>query len=236
MTGDKVFTKRDIVEIDQALCNGCGRCLPGCHEGALIIVNGRAQLVQERFCDGLGACLGDCPAGALKIVSRIATPYEKAACPTEEATDGGGLMSCKDLSDRQPCQPPLSHGLTSWPIQLRLVSPNAPFLAVPELLLAADCTAFAYPFFRSTFLTQGPLLIGCPKLDEIDSYVEKMASLLKNNPGLQKIVVVMMTVPCCSGLEWLVEEAVARAKRPDVIITPYRISPAGIISESGSKG
>jgi Pyruvate/2-oxoacid:ferredoxin oxidoreductase delta subunit len=211
------------VEIDQALCNGCGQCLPCCQEGALLIVNGKVQLAQDRFCDGLGSCLGECPTGALKIVRRFAAPFENPENPIEAVPlepTGETANSLKTLTQS-----------FSWPIQLRLVGPEAPFLAVPTWVLAADCTAFVYPFFRSTFLTHGPLLIGCSKLDDLELSIDKLTLLLEKNPCVREIITVMMTVPCCHGLRWIADEARQKAGRPEVAVTSYHISPSGIISQ-----
>jgi hypothetical protein len=122
-------------------------------------------------------------------------------------------------------------GLAGWPIQLKLISPGASFLDVPELVLAADCTAFAYPAFQAAFGSHGPLVIGCPKLDDVELYIDKLTAVLRQRPGLLKITVVMMTVPCCQGLQWLAGQACRAAGRPETVIAPYQISPEGVLSE-----
>ncbi|MDR1607952.1 MAG: 4Fe-4S ferredoxin [Deltaproteobacteria bacterium] len=205
-----MMISQDIIQIDQALCDGCGQCLSSCAEGALLVVNGQAQVIESR-CDGALACLGSCPKGALKIRPRaqlaevVAVARPQAQAPVNE-----------------PKAP-----LKSWPIQLKLINPGQVFSGEKELLIAADCVGFALPSFRE-FMDNRPVLIGCPKLDDVDFYVEKLAHLLKNQPDLTKVTVAIMTVPCCQGLKWAVEEAMKRLDRP-YPVKSQRISIEGQI-------
>lgn len=238
---------RKIVEIDKEKCNGCGLCINACHEGALQLVDGKAELVSDEYCDGLGDCLPECPTGAIKIIEREAVPYdevsvkkrqaelqaeEKAAnrlspcsCPgtreemlkkAQVSPKGSAAESNLDLD--QPSE------LTNWPVQLNLVNPGASYLKDADLLIAADCTAFAYGAFHNKFMKGKVTLIGCPKLDDNDYYMEKITEILRNNTP-KSITVVRMTVPCCSGIVYAVKESMLRAKKvvpySEVIISPY---------------
>ncbi|MDR2141957.1 MAG: 4Fe-4S ferredoxin [Deltaproteobacteria bacterium] len=205
---------KDMIEIDLDLCDGCGQCLSSCAEGALSIADGKAR-VNESCCDGFLHCLGSCPKGALKVVARPA-----------EALEAGGQKGSPELPwpGLELERSALVKGLTSWPIKFEMISPKAPFLSSSELVLAADCTAFAFPGFQG-FLAGRPLLIGCPKFNA-DNYADKLTSVLLNNPNLRKITVVMMTVPCCQGLKWVTDQAASRAGR-DLAVSPYRVSQTG---------
>lgn len=214
---------RDIVFIDEDKCNGCGQCIPNCAEGAIKLINGKAKLVDDRFCDGLGACLGHCPQDAITIIKRNAPEFDEAAvkkhlehprpekkvqkdlpcgCPGSMAMD---LRSeKKELTGSSQRQSP---ELRQWPVQLMLVSPEASYFKDSDLLVAADCVPFAYPNFHHDFLKGKSLIIGCPKLDDADFYVEKLTELIKKNT-IKSITLVNMEVPCCFGLQRIVEEAV----------------------------
>ncbi|MCZ7406663.1 MAG: 4Fe-4S binding protein [Candidatus Methanoperedens sp.] len=218
--------KRSIVSIDEEKCNGCGMCIPNCAEGAIKIINGKAKLVDERFCDGLGACLGHCPQDAITIIERDAPDFDEAAvkihlkpkttekkvenslpcgCPGSMAMDfRNETKVAVGKSARQNSE------LRQWPVQLTLVSPEAPYFKDSELLVAADCVPFAYPNFHSDFLAGKSVIIGCPKLDDSDFYVDKLTEILKKN-NIKSITLVNMEVPCCFGLQRIVEEAVARS-------------------------
>ncbi len=210
---------RNIVKIDEEKCNGCGLCVPACAEGAIQIINGKAKLVADNLCDGLGACLGDCPQGAITIEQRDAKEFdEQAVAASQQAVrapaHGGGCPSSRALklappqkqvttkTDTGPSQ------LGNWPVQLKLVPPSAPFLAEADLLLAADCVPFAYPDFHQQFLADKTLLIGCPKLDDVEAYVEKLTAILSQN-DIQGLTVLHMEVPCCTGLLSLARQALA---------------------------
>jgi len=218
--------KRSIVSIDEEKCNGCGMCIPNCAEGAIKIINGKAKLVDERFCDGLGACLGHCPQDAITIIERDAPDFDETAvkmhlkpksaekkvekslpcgCPGSMAMDfRGETKVAVGKSARQNSE------LRQWPVQLTLVSPEASYFKDSELLVAADCVPFAYPNFHSDFLAGKSVIIGCPKLDDAEFYVDKLTEILKKNK-IKSITLVNMEVPCCFGLQRIVEEAVARS-------------------------
>jgi len=218
-------TLRKIIEIDDNLCNGCGECITNCAEGALQIVDGKARMISEIYCDGLGACLGHCPQGALKITEREAEEFDEKAVellvkeqvqkneapqtPAHAGCPGSKLHTFK--SSCQEANRPVSHGrgtsaLTHWPVQIRLVPPTAPFLKGAHLLVAADCTAYSYADFHGDLLEGKALMIGCPKFDDGQEYVNKFAEIFKN-AGIKKVTVVDMEVPCCSKLPLIVKKA-----------------------------
>ena len=218
--------KRDILKIDEELCNGCGQCVPNCHEGALQIIDGKVRLVSELMCDGLGACIGHCPEGAITIETREAEPYNEIQVlvaqhhsPPQLHLDGGGCPGSRtmvieksgqtltDLSSDQPSE------LRQWPVQMHLVNPNAPYFRSADLLLAADCVAFSMGAFHSKHLRGKSLAIACPKLDNgTDSYVEKLTAMI-DIAKVNTITVMMMEVPCCGGLLHMVRTALSNATR-----------------------
>ena len=216
---------RDIVFIDEEKCNGCGLCIPNCAEGAIKLIDGKAKLVDDRFCDGLGACLGHCPQDAITITKRDAKEFDEEAVK-KHLVEPKNVM--KKAEKNIPCGCPGSmamdlrsekkteaHGrqsaqLRQWPVQLMLVSPEASYFKDSDLLVAADCVPFAYPNFHSDFLKGKSLIIGCPKLDDVDFYVGKLTELIKKN-NLKSINLVNMEVPCCFGLQRIVEEAIQKA-------------------------
>ncbi len=217
---------RDIVFIDNEKCNGCGLCIPNCAEGAIKLINGKAKLVDDRFCDGLGACLGHCPQDAITITKRDAKEFDEDAVKKHLKAEPTKVI--KMVEKNIPCGCPGSmamdlrnekksdaHGrqsaqLRQWPVQLMLVSPEASYFKDSDLLVAADCVPFAYPNFHSDFLKGKSLIIGCPKLDDADFYVEKLTELIKKN-NIKSITLVNMEVPCCFGLQGIVEEAIKKA-------------------------
>jgi len=213
--------KRDVIEIDRALCNGCGLCTTACAEGALALdAEGKAVLVHDIYCDGLGACLDVCPTGALTIVAREAEAFDEAAVALRTSLPGPGPghgcpgSRAQSFAPVRPGVPKAPGGspseLGQWPIQLHLVSPAAPFFQDCDLLIAADCTAFALGSFHADLLRGKALVIACPKLDQTDGYVHKLAQLIAGNT-VYSITVAIMEVPCCSGLSRIVAEAVARS-------------------------
>ena len=266
--------KREIITIDENKCTGCGDCIPGCPEGALQVIDGKARLISDLFCDGLGACLGHCPTGAMKIENREAEPYdekrvmyesivpggtnviaahlqhladnaqnvyleqaleylqeqgianplknmssEKSAVPHAHAGHGGGCPGSRTMefnekgSKRASPSLDLESALRQWPIQLHLVSPQAPYFQGSDLLLAADCTAFAVGDFHGSFMRGKSLAIACPKLDsDMDIYVEKLTAMI-DMARLNTITVAIMEVPCCGGLMSIVLEALRNARR-----------------------
>lgn len=173
---------RKIIRIDKDKCNGCGACASACHEGAIDIINGKAELVREHFCDGLGDCLPECPTGAISFEEREAPEYdEKAVQEAHKKT------------------------LQNWPVQIKLAPANAPYFNDAKLLIAADCTAYAYASFHQDFIRNKVTLIGCPKLDQVD-YSEKLTAIIQNN-NIQSVTIVRMEVPCCGGLEMAAKKA-----------------------------
>ncbi len=231
---------REMVRIDEELCDGCGDCVPSCAEGAIQIIDGKARLVSDVLCDGLGACLGHCPQGAITVIRREADPYDEHAVAEHLAGLGGApaahsattslpmvaaqapTPSCpgsRTVAWTGPAHPSSSapedspSALRQWPIQLHLLPPTAPYFAGAELLLAADCVAFAVGGFHQRFLAGRALAIACPKLDsQQEIYVEKLTTMI-DTAGIQGISVMVMEVPCCSGLVRLVQEARSRASR-----------------------
>lgn len=223
--------ERKIIEIDEDLCTGCGQCIMQCAEGALEIVDGKAKIVSDKFCDGLGACLGECPTGALKIIKREAddfdekaveehlTTLKKADKPSEEsAACGCPSATMQSFSRPMPyisVSEPVAHEnqsseLTHWPVQIRLVPPNAPFLKNADLLVAADCTPIAYRSFHKDFLEGRVIMVGCPKFDDAAAYVDKFAELFSQS-SVKSVTVVVMEVPCCQGLPLMVKRGMDMA-------------------------
>lgn len=217
---------RDIVVIDEEKCNGCGLCVPSCAEGAIQIIDGKARLMREDFCDGLGACLGHCPQGALRIEKREAPEFDEeavkrylASLEEESRAAHSGCPGTRivfapekesDSGQADALAEELPSALRQWPVQLALVSPQAPYFADADLLLAADCVPFAYGDFHRRFLTGKAIAVGCPKLDDASDYLDKLTVLFAYN-NLRSLTVVRMEVPCCSGLVWLAKQALERA-------------------------
>lgn len=230
---------RKIIQIDKDKCNGCGACAAACHEGAIGMVDGKAQLLRDEYCDGLGDCLPNCPVGAITFVEREAAAYnEQAVLENRAVQSAGGLQGDRpgkalgaeaegegrpagglhggcpgqmarkfnrdaDAEERQPAAQ--SSQLAQWPCQIKLVPLKAPYFDGAELLLAADCTAYAYAGMHGEFMKGRVTLIGCPKLDSVD-YSEKLGEILKNN-DIRSLTVVRMEVPCCGGLEFAAKKA-----------------------------
>lgn len=244
---------RDVVQIDERLCDGCGDCVPSCAEGAIQIIDGKARLVGDVYCDGLGACLGHCPQGAITVVRREGPAFDQGAvdrhlatlrsphppptaaglpvvgrqaassCPGSRVVAFGPTTTSRDDGRAEPSR------LRQWPIQLHLLPPAAPFLEGAELLLAADCVAYAVGGFHQAHLDGRALAIACPKLDsQQEAYVAKLAAMIDHG-GIRSLKVMVMEVPCCSGLVRLAEEAVARAART----VPLRVTVVGIGGEIG---
>ena len=217
---------RNIVKIDEEKCNGCGQCVTACAEGAIKIINGKAKLVSETYCDGLGACLGHCPQDAITIEQREAPEFDeeatKAHLAREAKPDPGfacpGLAmqrfdaTAKDEPADADDGPAAPSQLRHWPVQLKLVARTAPYFADADLLLAADCVPFAMGDFHQRFLKGRSVAMGCPKLDDAEFYIEKLADILRANT-IRSLTVVHMEVPCCSGLTRVAREAIARSGR-----------------------
>ena len=215
---------RKIIRIDKEKCNGCGACADACHEGAIDIINGKAELVREHFCDGLGDCLPECPIGAIFFEEREAPEYDEKAvkeaqkkilaknqtmaahvgCPgsksmqiqRQEIAETKKLSSASDQISK----------LQNWPVQIKLAPVSAPYFDGAKLLIAADCTAYAYASFHQDFIRNKVTLIGCPKLDQVD-YSEKLTAIIQNN-NIQSVTIVRMEVPCCGGLEMAAKKAI----------------------------
>ncbi len=217
---------RQIIQIDEELCNGCGACANACHEGAIAMVNGKAKLIRDDYCDGLGNCLPACPTGAITFVEREAAAYDEAAvkakqdkeqAPAEPAKPHFGCLGTRSRSIARPEHPAAdscacasagsgaASRLTQWPVQIKLAPINAPFFHNAKLLIAADCTAYARADFHDRYMKNHVTLIGCPKLDMTD-YAEKLTEILKLNE-IQSVTVVRMEVPCCGGMEHAVKSA-----------------------------
>ncbi len=233
---------RKIIKIDEELCDGCGQCVPSCAEGAIEIVDGKARIVAEKYCDGLGACLGECPNGALTIVEREAEEFDEEAVEeylsskaqeesSEEATMACGCPSAQIQSFVPPASREEANKLTihsalsHWPVQIRLVPPTALFLKGADLLVAADCTPMAYPNFHQDFLKGKVVMVGCPKFDDIQDYIQKFADIF-NTADIKSVTVVVMEVPCCQGLPIIVEKGMEMAGRK-IPMEKVVISPRG---------
>lgn len=189
---------RKIIRIDKEKCNGCGACADACHEGAIDIIDGKAELMREHFCDGLGDCLPECPTGAISFEEREAPAYD------EEAV--------KEAQKKLP----------NWPVQIKLAPVSAPYFNNARLLIAADCTAYAYAGFHQDFIQNKVTLIGCPKLDQVD-YSEKLTDIIQNN-NIQSVTIVRMEVPCCGGLEMATRKALQNSGK----FIPWQVITIGI--------
>ena len=206
---------RKIIKIDEEKCNGCGACAEACHEGAIKMIDGKAKLTREDHCDGLGDCLPACPANAISFEEREAPAYNEAAVLASKKQNSAPLpCGCPgtqsktiEREDTAPAAPsaPSASQLRQWPVQIKLVPVNAPYFDNANLLVAADCTAYAYGNFHNEFIRNHITLIGCPKLDEGD-YTEKLTQIIANN-NIKSVKVVRMEVPCCGGIEHAVKQA-----------------------------
>lgn len=194
--------KRRVIHIDQDKCNGCGACASACHEGAIGMVNGKARLMRDDYCDGLGDCLPACPTNAITFVEREAAPYDEAAVQANKAALKAGKAVDTAFA-------PTVSRLQQWPVQIKLAPVNAPYFNGAQLLIAADCTAYAYAGFHEKFMKGHVTLIGCPKLDAID-YSEKLTEIFRNN-DIRSISIVRMEVPCCGGMTYAVQRAIANS-------------------------
>lgn len=196
---------RRIIEIDREKCNGCGLCAKACHEGAIGMQDGKAMLLREDYCDGLGDCLPACPTGAITFVEREAAAYDAKAVQAAQCAGGCPGTAAGVMETTEPAAAAIPSQLRQWPVQIKLVPIKASWFDGVKLLIAADCTAFAYGDFHRKFMQGRITLVGCPKLDSVD-YAVKLTEILKNN-DIQSITVVRMEVPCCGGLEFAVRRA-----------------------------
>lgn len=254
---------REIVRIDEDLCDGCGECVPSCAEGAIQIIDGKAKLIRDDFCDGLGACLGDCPTGALSIEKRDAPEFDEEAVQVHLEKEQAEPEVKKPVFRRVAAgSPPPSFGCPSarlqnferpepqaaspaaagagisalghWPIKLKLVPPGAPFLRDADLMLAADCVPFAYPNLHHDLLPDHAVVIGCPKFDEYNEALARVTEILRHS-GVRSLTVVTMEVPCCFGYWHLAQEAVAAAGS-DIPLKQVIIGVRGEVKEVREAG
>lgn len=231
---------RQIIHIDQEKCNGCGLCAAACHEGAIAMVDGKARLLREDYCDGLGDCLPACPAGAITFETREAPAYDAAAVAaarikaasaglTPDPAASGCPGARVQMMDSHPTDLPagtVPSQLRQWPVQLKLAPVTAPYFQGADLLVAADCTAYAYGGFHGKFIRGRVVVIGCPKLDEGDQS-EKLAAILSRNE-IKSVTVARMEVPCCGGIERAAKAAAERSGK-DIPLTVKVISTDGQI-------
>lgn len=233
--------KRKIISIDREKCNGCGLCVTACHEGALQMINGKAELVSDIYCDGLGDCLPACPVDAIHMIEREAEAYDEKAVEeriAQRKPQGSSPCQCPSTQARAlerqtqdiQAEEKVSYSGTSqlrqWPCQIQLVPPNAPYFEGADVLIAADCTAYAYANFHQEFMQGKITLIGCPKLDSV-SYEEKLSQIFKSNE-IKSVSVVRMEVPCCTGIVKATQNALLSAQK----ILPFNIIT---ISREGKK-
>jgi len=200
---------RQIIEIDEEKCTGCGLCVPACEEGAIQIINGKAKVVAEKYCDGLGACLGHCPEGAISVVEREAEEFDPDAVEEYLKSKETHCLSCEEAN--KPVTQRLEKSmLGQWPVQIKLVPPHAPFLDNANLLVLADCAAVAYPNLHTDFLKDKVVMMGCPKFDDKKEYVERFTEIFKTKE-IKEVTVLNMEVPCCSALPVIVQKAMKNA-------------------------
>lgn len=218
---------RKIIKIDEEKCNGCGACATACHEGAIEMIGGKAKLTREDYCDGLGDCLPACPTNAISFEEREAPAYDEAAVLAAKQKKQGALpcgcpgtqakqFARKDNTSDAPA-PMINSELMQWPVQIKLLPPRAPYFEDANLLIAADCTAYAYGNFHKEFIRNHITLIGCPKLDEGD-YAEKLTEIIKYN-NIKSVTIVRMQVPCCGGIEYAAKKALQASGK----FIPWRV-------------
>lgn len=240
--------RRKIIKIDEELCNGCGLCVPDCAEGSLQIIDGKARLVADKLCDGLGACLGSCPTGALQIIEREADEFDEeavhaflagkereAAKPTIPHGSGCPSARLQTHAPMTPCQmanipaAQVGSALSHWPVQIRLIPPTAPFLENCDLLVAADCSAVAYAGLQKDFLAGRVVMMGCPKFDDQQLYVDRFTEIFRTRK-LNSLTILIMEVPCCHSMLQIIKTAVDAAK-PAFPIRHVVISTRGEIKQ-----
>ena len=228
---------RKIIQINEEKCNGCGICVNACHEGAIGMVDGKARLLREDYCDGLGDCLPACPAGAITFEERDALAYnekavkeaKKKAAPPKGSGCPSSMAKAISRTDAVTDNPASADGnrsrLSQWPVQIKLVAPNASYFNGANLLIAADCTAYAYGNFHNDFIKNKVCIVGCPKLDMVD-YTEKLTAILSNN-DIKSVTVVRMEVPCCGGIENAAKQALKNSGK----FIPWQIVTISINGE-----
>lgn len=224
--------KRKIIEIDEALCDGCGNCIPSCPEQAIQVVDTpagqKARLVKDLYCDGLGACLGACPTGALTLEERESESYDEAATVARIKEVAPEMLETHHIQEhgQEPHGGCTQPELRQWPVQLHLVPPFAPYFQNADLAIVADCVPFAYANFHRDFLKGKAIVVGCPKLDDVDAYIDKLAQIIET-ADLKSIQVIYMEVPCCYGLVYIARKAMAAAGK-DV---PFETAVIGVKGE-----
>ena len=229
--------KRKIIEIDAALCNGCGQCVSACAENAIEIINGKACVVGDIYCDGLGACLGTCPKNALRIIERDAVPFDGQAVSARahrknresKLPEEGLPCGCPSQTAQKLISSPAAKDsqLSNWPVQIRLLPSDAAFLMSTDLLVAADCTPVACPDFHRDFLKGRVVMTGCPKFDDNDAYQNKFAEIFRTC-DIKSIIILIMTVPCCRGMPDIVLSAMKQAKI-NIPVDIVTLSPEGTV-------
>jgi len=215
---------RKIIDINEELCDGCGKCVPGCAEGALQIINGKARVISDSYCDGLGACIGECPTGALTIIERVAAEYDEDAVEKHLAKEEAPVLPCGcpsatirtfettpscNVEPEKETHTEKSY-LTHWPVQIRLVPASAPFLKGADILVLADCSAVAVPALHRDLLKGKVVMMGCPKFDDVENNVDKFADIFQT-ADIKSVTTVVMEVPCCSGLPSIVKKGMEKA-------------------------
>ena len=241
---------RKIIEIDEENCDGCGNCVIACAEGALQIIDGKAKVISDNLCDGLGACIGDCPQDALKIIEREAEDFDEEA--VEKHLEAQKAKAGQEAPATMPCgcpstqiqsfapvdcksanvpktMPRTASALTHWPVQIRLIPPTAPFLKGADLLVVADCVPVAFPSLHRDYLEGKTVMVGCPKLDDAQEYIDKFAEIFKI-AGVKSVTTMVMEVPCCSGLPMIVKKGMEAAGM-DVPSREVTISTRGEVLE-----
>lgn len=231
---------RKVIQIDEDKCNGCGLCADACHEGAIGIVDGKAKLLRDDYCDGMGDCLPTCPTGAITFIEREAAAYDEAAVEenkkkkaalnaARQTAHAGGcpgsqirMMAHRDAPSAAERTPAQHSQLQNWPVQIKLAPVTAPYFDGARLLIAADCTAYAYASFHQEFIRGKVTLVGCPKLDGVD-YSEKLTAILQNN-DITGVTVIRMEVPCCGGLEMAVKNALRQSGK----LIPWQVVTVSI--------
>jgi len=243
--------QRKIIQIDEERCDGCGNCVISCAEGALKIIDGKAKVISDNLCDGLGACIGECPQGALTIIEREADEFDEEAveqhlesqqatseeskplpcgCPSTQIQSFAPAAGCQAANTPRTQKPGSARSaLTHWPVQIRLIPPTAPFLKGADLLVVADCVPLAFPNLHCDYLAGKTVMVGCPKFDDAQEYVDKFAAIFKT-AGIKSVTTMVMEVPCCSGLPMIVKKGMAAAG-VDVPSRQVTISTRGDVLE-----
>lgn len=241
-------TNRDIIKIDEDLCDGCGQCVTACAEGALVVENGKARVIEDRLCDGLGACVGECPRGALTVIRREAAPFDEAAVEarlhaTKQAPLAHAAGACPSarMIHLSPSAAPGAIGagggpsrLGNWPVQIRLIRPDAPFLENADLLVLADCAATAVPDLHERLVKGKVVMMGCPKFDDGEFITGRFTEIFTRR-AIRSLSIVFMEVPCCAGLPRLVLSALAASGKP-IPVTRWVVSREGHVVEAPAPG